>query len=56
LNDTNESKKALVACLSEMYGPGVPTQVKAITEELYGHAFCCTSVRDAVMKSDFWCP
>jgi len=34
------SEKALVACLAEMYVQGVSTRkVKAITEELCGHAF-----------------
>jgi putative transposase len=39
------SEKALVSCLSEMYIQGVSTRkVKAITEELCGHAFSASTV------------
>jgi transposase-like protein len=39
------SEKALVACLAEMYVQGVSTRkVKAITEELCGHAFSASSI------------
>jgi putative transposase len=39
------SEKALVSCLAEMYIQGVSTRkVKAITEELCGHAFSASTV------------
>src|SRR3954468_20962828 len=39
------SEKALIACLAEMYVQGVSTRkVKAITEELCGHAFSASSI------------
>ena len=39
------SEKALVACLAEMYVQGVSTRkVKAVTEELCGHAFSASSI------------
>ena len=39
------SEQALVATLAEMYGQGVSTRkVKAITEELCGHAFSASAV------------
>jgi len=45
------SEKALVTCLAEMYIQGVSTRkVKAITEELCGHAFGASTV-SAINKS-----
>jgi len=39
------SEKALVACLAEMYVQGVSTRkVKAVTQELCGHAFSASSI------------
>src|SRR5215467_1048120 len=39
------SEKALVACLAEMYVQGVSTRkVKAVTEELCGHAFSASTI------------
>jgi transposase-like protein len=39
------SEKALVSCLAEMYVQGVSTRkVKAVTEELCGHAFSASSI------------
>jgi len=47
------SEKALLAALSEMYVQGVSTRkVKAITEELIGHAFSASSVSAVVKKLD----
>jgi transposase-like protein len=41
------SEKALVAALAEMYVQGVSTRkVKAITEELCGHAFSASAISD----------
>mgnify|MGYP001208084085 FL=1 len=45
------SEKALVSALAEMYVQGVSTRkVKAITEELCGHAFSASSI-SAINKS-----
>lgn len=45
------SEKALVSALAEMYIPGVSTRkVKAITEELCGHAFSASAI-SAVNKT-----
>src|SRR5215469_12524497 len=47
------SEKALMAALTEMYIQGVSTRkVKAITEELIGHAFSASSVSAVVKKLD----
>lgn len=47
------SEKALVASLIEMYVQGVSTRkVKAVTEELCGHAFSASSVSAVVKKLD----
>ena len=47
------SEKALLAALTEMYVQGVSTRkVKAITEELIGHAFSASSVSAVVKKLD----
>ena len=42
-----DSEKALVSALAEMYVQGVSTRkVKAITEELCGHAFSASAISD----------
>jgi putative transposase len=47
------SEKALVAALAEMYVQGVSTRkVKAITEELVGHAFSASSISAVVKRLD----
>ena len=47
------SEKALFAALSEMYIQGVSTRkVKAITEELCGHAFSASSISEITKKLD----
>ena len=47
------SEKALVAALAEMYVQGVSTRkVRAITEELIGHAFSASSISAIVTKLD----
>jgi len=47
------SEKALVAALAEMYVQGVSTRkVKAITEELCGHAFSASSISDINQRLD----
>lgn len=47
------SEKALFAALTEMYVQGVSTRkVKAITEELCGHAFSASSISDITKKLD----
>lgn len=47
------SEKALVSALAEMYIQGVSTRkVKAITEELCGHAFSASAVSGAVKRLD----
>lgn len=47
------SEKALFAALTEMYVQGVSTRkVKAITEELCGHAFSASSISDVTKKLD----
>ena len=47
------SEKALVAALAEMYVQGVSTRkVKAITEELCGHAFSASSISEINKKLD----
>jgi transposase-like protein len=47
------SEKALVAALAEMYVQGVSTRkVKAITEELCGHAFSASSISTINKKLD----
>lgn len=47
------SEKALVLALAEMYVQGVSTRkVKAITEELCGHAFSASSVSDITRRLD----
>jgi putative transposase len=47
------SEKALVAALAEMYVQGVSTRkVRAITEELIGHAFSASSISAIVKKLD----
>jgi transposase-like protein len=47
------SERALVATLAEMYGQGVSTRkVKAITEELCGHAFSASAVSAIVKRLD----
>ena len=47
------SEKALVASLAEMYVQGVSTRkVKAITEELCGHAFSASSISAIVKRLD----
>ncbi len=47
------SEKALFAALTEMYVQGVSTRkVKAITEELCGHAFSASSISDITRKLD----
>ena len=47
------SEKALVAALAEMYVQGVSTRkVKAITEELCGHAFSASSISAINKKLD----
>ena len=47
------SEKALVLALAEMYVQGVSTRkVKAITEELCGHAFSASAVSDITRKLD----
>jgi hypothetical protein len=46
------SEKALVAALAEMYVQGVSTRkVKAITEELCGHSFSASTIRETLKKS-----
>src|SRR5450432_1480897 len=47
------SEKALVAAMLEMYVQGVSTRkVKAITEELCGHAFCSATISRIVQQLD----
>jgi transposase-like protein len=47
------SEKALFAALTEMYVQGVSTRkVKAITEELCGHAFSASSISEITKKLD----
>jgi putative transposase len=47
------SEKALVAALAEMYVQGVSTRkVKAVTEELCGHAFSASSISTVNKKLD----
>src|SRR5215212_2941516 len=47
------SEKALVSALAEMYVQGVSTRkVKAITEELCGHAFSASTVSQATVRLD----
>jgi putative transposase len=47
------SEKALFAALTEMYVQGVSTRkVKAITEELCGHAFSASSISEITSKLD----
>ncbi|RWK99208.1 transposase, partial [Mesorhizobium sp.] len=47
------SEKALVSALVEMYVQGVSTRkVKAITEELCGHAFSASTVSQATARLD----
>src|SRR6476661_8227193 len=47
------SERALVAALAEMYVQGVSTRkVKAITEELCGHAFSASTVSEATARLD----
>jgi putative transposase len=47
------SEKALVSALAEMYVQGVSTRkVKAITEELCGHAFSASAVSGVVKRLD----
>jgi putative transposase len=47
------SEKALVAALAEMYVQGVSTRkVKAVTEELCGHAFSATSISQINKRLD----
>lgn len=47
------SEKALVAALAEMYVQGVSTRkVKAITEELCGHAFSASAISEINKKLD----
>ena len=47
------SEKALVSALSEMYVQGVSTRkVKAITEELCGHAFSASAISEINRKLD----
>src|SRR6478609_7123928 len=47
------SEKALVSALVEMYVQGVSTRkVKAITEELCGHAFSASTVSEATARLD----
>ena len=47
------SEKALVAALAEMYVQGVSTRkVKAITEELCGHAFSASSISEINQRLD----
>jgi putative transposase len=47
------SEKALVAALAEMYVQGVSTRkVKAVTEELCGHAFSASSISAINKKLD----
>ncbi len=47
------SEKALVAALAEMYIQGVSTRkVKAVTEELCGHAFSASAISDINKKLD----
>jgi putative transposase len=47
------SEKALVSALVEMYVQGVSTRkVKAITEELCGHAFSASTVSEATVRLD----
>jgi transposase-like protein len=47
------SEKALVAALAEMYVQGVSTRkVKAITEELCGHAFSASAISEINKKMD----
>jgi hypothetical protein len=47
------SEKTLVSALAEMYIQGVSTRkVKAITEELCGHAFSASSISSIVKKLD----
>src|SRR5687768_1270061 len=47
------SEKALVAALAEMYVQGVSTRkVKAITEELCGHAFSASAISDINQRLD----
>ena len=51
LRDSQRSEKALVSALAEMYIQGVSTRkVKAITEELCGHAFSASAI-SAVSKT-----
>jgi putative transposase len=47
------SEKALLAALCEMYAQGVSTRkVKAITEELIGHAFSASAISAVVKRLD----
>ena len=47
------SEKALVSALSEMYVQGVSTRkVKAVTEELCGHAFSASAISSIVKRLD----
>ncbi|MER8543925.1 IS256 family transposase [Mesorhizobium sp. M1334] len=47
------SEKALVSALVEMYVQGVSTRkVKAVTEELCGHAFSASTVSEAMVRLD----
>jgi putative transposase len=47
------SEKALVAALAEMYVQGVSTRkVKAVTEELCGHAFSASAISGATARLD----
>ena len=47
------SEKALVAALAEMYVQGVSTRkVKAITEELCGHAFSASTISQINKRLD----
>lgn len=47
------SEKALMSALAEMYVQGVSTRkVKAITEELVGHAFSASSISSIVKSLD----
>jgi transposase-like protein len=47
------SEKALMAALAEMYVAGVSTRkIKAVTEELCGHAFSASAVSAIVKRMD----
>ena len=47
------SEKALVAALAEMYVAGVSTRkIKAVTEELCGHAFSASAISAIVKRLD----